>query len=116
MGGITITNIFFALIGFVINVGLRLQKDVVVYKKGRKKKGTNNFLKFWWEENQIKTYTSILMILVLLYYAPSLFKDGLGCQIREDSNLYTIYSLTVGYATYSIWFQFINNAKRLIKK
>ncbi len=109
-------NIVFAIAGNLIYVGLTLQKDYGSYKKGKRKKGTNNFLKFWWEEYQFKVYTSIPMILVLLYFAPTFFEDWIGCHIHADSNLYSIYSLVVGYATYSIWFQFINTAKGLLQK
>lgn len=116
MEAITLTNVFFALVGLFIYVGLRFQSDFKNYNKSKKKKGTKGLFKFWWQENQIQVYISLGMIFVLLYFAPTLIENGMGCHVHADSHLYEVYSIVIGYATYSIWFQFINNAKKMFQK
>ncbi len=96
---ITASTILFGIIGLLISSLIKLAK--------MQKKLKNFSFKFWFKDNLIQNIATLLMLFVLLWFAPTLATGVLGIHVHENSQFYEIFALLAGWNNHAMFYDFM---------
>ena len=101
---ITLTTISMALVGLMISLLLKLS---------RLKQSTKKFsMRYWMKDNALQSIATILMVFVLLYFAPTMATGLLQVHVHDDSQFYDIFALCAGYSNHAMFHDFMKINKK----